>query len=100
MEVQKVYLEADLKVSALAGKLGIKSHYLSMYFSQMRNTNFSTFISHYRLAESKKMLLDKENFPVNRIAYMAGFSSQSSYFETFKKIEGTTPAKYRTKHSF
>lgn len=36
-----------------------------------------------------------EHLTLDEIALKSGFSSQSSFYRVFMKIEGTSPAKYR-----
>jgi len=44
----------------------------------------------------KELLLDgvSKNKSMDQIAEMAGFSSRSSFFSTFKEITGMTPSEY------
>jgi len=40
-------------------------------------------------------LLKTTGYPVSEIAYMVGYQDYNYFIKVFKKVTGTTPAKYR-----
>ena len=52
------------------------------------------YISLVRIAEAKKLLLEK-NMTIQKIAEKTGFLSDHVFIRAFKKSEGITPGKYK-----
>jgi len=99
MQTEKPYIECDLRMGDLAEMLGTESHKLSQILNESFNQNFYDFINKYRVEESMKILRDPESikFKIMSIAYDSGFSSKSSFYNAFRKINGITPGKYQKK---
>ncbi len=92
---EKLYANANLKSSDIAKKMQLSVHQISQLLNDNLGKNFSRFINEYRIEESKKMLQTNTNLTLEAIGYECGFNSKSTFFTTFKKITGTTPAAYR-----
>jgi len=59
--------------------------------------NFNEFTNFYRVAMVKRMIEqgEMEKYSVLHLYTKAGFRSQSTFNENFKKFTGTTPKEYR-----
>jgi len=101
METDKPYLNSDLTLRELAGKLSMSTHNLSEILNTRLNQNFYDFINRYRVEEVKRKLAEKEseNFSLIAIAFDSGFNSKSTFNTIFKKYTGTTPSQYRKQRS-
>ena len=66
----------------------------SRLFSAMNGINFKKYIMIKRV-EYAISLLESTDKNIIDIAYECGFSSISGFYDTFRKITGTTPVKYR-----
>jgi YesN/AraC family two-component response regulator len=80
--------------------LNISPSYISQIVNSSTGNNFATYINHYRVEDAKKFILDKEfqNYSLLAIGLECGFSSKTTYYNSFKKITGLTPNAYRKKH--
>ncbi len=81
MKLYKPYLEANLKISDLAEKVGVNRTYLSTFINTEYNMNFSSYINMLRLKEYKN-LREKEEYKDrsnSELAEKAGFGSYRSY---------------------
>lgn len=97
MNNDKPYLNSELTLGELAGKLSMSTHNLSEILNTRLNQKFYDFINRYRVEEVKRRLVDKESEKYNllSIAFDSGFNSKSSFNTIFKKQTGTTPSEYR-----
>ena len=58
MNIEKLYRNPDLNREVVAEKLNMSTGYLSQLISACTNSNFTSLINEYRIADAKEMLLD------------------------------------------
>ena len=95
IEKEKPYLDADLKMSDVASAMDCSTVKMSQLLNIYAEQNYYDFINRYRLEEFKQRLNDPKysNYTLVALSEMCGFK-KSSFFSTFKKMEGCTPAEY------
>ncbi len=91
----ELYKDPNLKINDVAGQLNIVPHYLSQFLNDNLKKSFSLFINEYRIEEAKRLLTEKNQYTTEAIGYECGFNSKSTFYTTFKKITGITPANYK-----
>ena len=98
VENQKVYKNPELKMSDLAETLHLSSSKLSQIFSLYLKENYYDFINRYRLEEFKRLIAAGElkHYTITALSEECGFR-KSSFFATFRKVEGMTPAEFLKK---
>ena len=87
-------MEKDLTVLKISKSVNVSKSVLYRMF----HTNFGCTVSEYinkRRIEKSTTLLTETNMSVEEISQAVGFSSISYYSRMFKKINNTTPLKYR-----
>ena len=96
LETEKVYLEAELSLPALAQRAGLSTHELSYVLNEGFGVNFFQFINAYRVAEAQRLLASAQHQHLSMvgIAFEAGFSSKTTFNTTFKKVTGLTPSQF------
>jgi AraC-like DNA-binding protein len=96
MDTERVYLEADLSLPALAQRVGLSTHELSYVLNEGLRVNFFQFINAYRVAEAQRLLASTQHQHLSLvgIAFEAGFSSKTTFNTTFKKVTGLTPSQF------
>ncbi|MEX0297422.1 MAG: helix-turn-helix domain-containing protein [Kordiimonas sp.] len=99
MLVQKVYLDENLTLPALADKLSLTTHQLSEILNHNLNTSFKNYIKKYRIEEAKRLLREEPSLTILTIAMDVGFKSASTFNSSFKKEVGVAPMDYRKSHS-
>jgi len=97
MQEQKPYLENGLKLNDLADLMDLLPNHLSQIINTHAEKSFFDFINGYRVEAAKKLLKDTErkHLSVAHIAMEAGFNSQNTFYNQFKKHTGTTPSKFK-----
>lgn len=98
IETEKAYLNPDLKMSDLADYLHLSPSKLSQVFSLYLKENWYDFINGYRLAEFKRLIDEGayKQYTLLALSAKCGFK-KSSFFSTFRKVEGMTPTEYMKK---
>ena len=95
LKEQKLYLDPELKLAALAGKMQLSSHELSRLINQSFDTNFASLINGMRVREAKRMLSENPGGKLLAVALDCGFSNQASFIRVFRQQEGMTPSEFR-----
>ena len=96
MEKEKMYLDNDLNLPAIAEKLGISIHEASFLINETAGDNFYNFINKYRVEEAKSLLASTkmEQLNILGIAFESGFNSKTTFNTTFKRIVGISPSQF------
>lgn len=95
IEKEKLYKNSNLKSSDIAQKVHLTTHQFSQLLNDNLGKNFAVFINEFRINEAKHMICVNSNLTLESIGYECGFNSKSTFYTTFKKVEGTTPSKYK-----
>lgn len=98
---EKPYTNPNLKIADLAKMAGISSHKLSYILSEHLNMGFYDLVNQYRIEEFKRLVKSgaDQTLTLTAMSERAGFSSRSSFFRCFKKLEGITPGEYLKRNS-
>lgn len=93
---EKVFLDNEVSLPIVAGKLGIGIHDTSYLINQATGGNFYNFINKYRVEEAKKLLTSAKMDQLNilGIAFASGFNSKTAFNTAFKKWVGVSPTAY------
>lgn len=99
MEEEEPFLNPDLSLRELAGRMDLPPNYLSQLLNEGFGQNFSEYINTYRVKafETKVVDPDLQHLTLLGLAYDCGFNSKTSFNTFFKKAMGITPAAYRKK---
>jgi AraC-like DNA-binding protein len=92
---QKRFLNEGVTIVMLCADLNTNRTYLSYYINNTYNCSFRNFISELRVAEAKRLLQEDISKDIEEIAQLAGFSSTSNFYRSFKLFENQTPVAYR-----
>ena len=83
-----------LTISQVASAVGVHPVHLAREFRRFHRCTIGEYIRRLRV-ERACCQLNKTNVPLAAIAAGAGFSDQSHFSRTFKRLMGMTPAQYR-----
>lgn len=88
------HMNNRITVDALAEYTNLSPSYLSRLFKKELGISISSYILEKKI-EKAENLLKYSNYSLIEIANYLAFSSQSHFIQTFKKMTGLTPKKYR-----
>jgi AraC-like DNA-binding protein len=96
METQKPYLRQNFSIDHIISDLNIPKHHVFYCFKNIIKEKFTTLKNKLRVNYAKTLLTtDQVKFnTIEGIGFNSGFSSKSSFFETFKKLTGLTPQEF------
>lgn len=98
-ETERVYLNADLKLSEVADKLAVPAYQISKCINSCSNMHFFDFVNSYRVEAAKQLIKTEEinqKYTIEYIAAKSGFNSKSTFNTAFKKFTGMTPSQFRS----
>lgn len=84
----------DISLSLLSQKVHVTPNYLSKIFKDTVGENFKEWITQYRIAKSKELLLDP-SLKVYEIGSLVGFNDYKHFASVFKKYVGCSAKEYR-----
>jgi AraC-like DNA-binding protein len=91
----KLYHDPGLCLEMLAKRVNLSPQQLSELLNSKAAKNFLEFVNDYRVEEAKILLLNDTERKIIDIAFDVGFNSSSAFYNSFKKVAGMTPTKYR-----
>jgi AraC-like DNA-binding protein len=101
MEHEKPWLENDLTLTELAGRLGTSSHHLSQLLNEALGQSFFDYVNRRRVGEVQRCLADPAyaSQTLLEVALAAGFNSKAAFNTAFRKHTGLTPSQFRRRSS-
>ncbi|MCD0454946.1 helix-turn-helix domain-containing protein [Chryseobacterium sp. LC2016-27] len=94
---QHIYTDSTLNREKVAEKLGISAGYVSQIVNTITGDNFAHYINNYRVEAVKEMIsnAEYENYNLLTMGLEAGFTSKTTFYNSFKKVTGQTPNEYK-----
>lgn len=101
MESDKLYLDEELSLAGLAGKIGLAPASVSQVINERLKKNFYDFVNGYRIEEAQRILRDprRRDQKILAIAFDSGFASKVAFNRVFKRHAGMTPSEYKARSS-
>lgn len=99
IEIEKPFLNPNIKAKELADSLGISVNNLSQFLNQYEGKSFYQFINDLRIEEVLSLMRSEafSNLSNEGIAYQSGFNSRSTFTKAFNQKMGVSPSEYRKK---
>jgi len=88
-------LERDLSIQSLAGVIGLSPQHFAVLFRESTGFTPHQYVNHRRIACAQE-LLKEADVPLIEVSMQCGFSSQSQFITTFRKLVGMTPGRFRS----
>ena len=96
IQEEEFFTNPKLNLRSLSEAVGLKEKELSRLINDCGKVNFYRFINEYRIEKFKQLVQSSNthHFTLLGLASEAGFSSKSTFYVAFKKLEGMTPKQY------
>ncbi len=92
---KELYLNSNITLTKVAKELHISSHILSQFINNNLGKSFSLYVNELRIEKAKELLVSNKEYSIESIGYESGFNSKSTFYTTFKKVTGQTPADFQ-----
>lgn len=92
--LEEHYMEQELGLYKVSSQFNISEGYLSHFFKEQTEENFTDYVEKIRMAHAVELLKDK-SISINDIAEKVGYNSVQSFRRAFKKIKGVSPSLMR-----
>jgi len=86
--------EGRVGLRGVAREVGMSYFHFSRAFKHSMGMSPTNYIAERRIESAKKLLQETE-LPISEIALRAGFSSQSHFTTSFRRVAGATPKAFR-----
>ena len=96
MEQQKPYLNSDLKLVDVATLLATNRNAISSCINTQQGCSFSQFVNEYRVAYAQKLMRNQPDIKNSEVWMSSGFSTETSFFRSFKAVTGMTPSEWKS----
>lgn len=90
----KQHFREEINLDTLAEAGHINKYYLAHSFKKSVGVSPIEYLIQTRIRESK-ILLETTNYPILDISTITGFSSQSFFAQSFKRVTNLSPSQYR-----
>ena len=99
VEINKLLDNPDSKMSDIASALGVSPSTMSQMFTLYVKEPYYDYINQYRLDMFKQLIAEGKHkqYTITALFEQCGFK-KTSFFSTFRKVEGMTPTEYIEKH--
>ena len=98
----RAYIEANIQTELTREQLGralyMNPDYVARVFRQKQGQSLNDYIRNRRIARAKQLLRETE-LPLSDICAQIGYSYNTYFFNTFKKVTGESPSDYRSKYT-
>ena len=86
--------EGRVALRVIAKEVGMSYFHFSRAFKQSMGMTPTNYIAERRIERAKK-LMQETDLPISEIALRSGFSSQSHFTTSFRRLAGVTPRSFR-----
>ncbi len=95
--MQKNYM-SPINLDDVISGVFLSKNYFRQLFKKTTGTSISSYMQELRISQACR-LLETTDDSSSEIASKCGFNDTKFFYQTFKKMIGTTPAEYRREHN-
>jgi AraC-like DNA-binding protein len=94
MGEEKFYLNENFSSQHVFTNFKISRSKLDELLVQRKGISFAEWLNSFRIEYAKNLLLSNDQYTIDALSTMSGFSSRSAFYAAFKKITQITPTEY------
>ena len=85
----------EISMQDAARMMHYSDAYFCKLFKQCFDQNFTTYLTHFRVEEAKRLLRDR-TISVKDVSAKVGYYDSNYFAKVFKRITGMIPSEYRS----
>jgi two-component system response regulator YesN len=93
--IRERFADPAFSLDEAGSRAGVSPNHLSFEFSRETGETFISYLSRVRMEEAKR-LLSSTDLMVYEVAERVGYPSVEHFSRTFKRMVGSSPARYKT----
>jgi YesN/AraC family two-component response regulator len=99
MSKYQPFLQPKINLAQFSELINIPTHHLAYFFREIRKKAFNDYVNEYRVEHAKSMITEGKtaNLTLEAIGVLSGFSSRTTFFRAFKKVEDVSPGAFADK---
>lgn len=92
-----LHYREKITAEEIASRLGVSTGHLSRLFHRQMGESLQEYIVHVRVEKAANLLRYSDE-SITRISDYVGFTAQSYFSSTFRRLQGITPSEYRSRY--
>ena len=96
IERDQQYLTQRIRLSGIASELGVSVATLTDCIDRQRHCTFGQLVAEYRVRHAQRLLAEQHDIKLSALITASGFTSESTFFRTFKSVTGLSPKEWQT----
>ncbi len=93
--LERHYADPGLSLNSLAEHFSLTPSYISEYFKDRTGLKYVEYLATLRITRAKELLVTTPDAKLADICARVGFVNSETFIRTFKRLEGTSPGKFR-----
>jgi YesN/AraC family two-component response regulator len=93
IEEDNRYLK-NLRLSDIANDLGVSAATIAECIRNNRGCTLAQLLAEYRVRHAQKLITDNPELKLAVVIAESGFTSESTFFRTFKAVTGKSPKEW------
>ena len=94
MELEKPYLNSELKVNDIANVFHVHRNDISACINSLTGCTFAQYVNRYRIDYAKNLMRQEPNKKISQIWIESGFGSEQTFFKAFRAATGMSPKEW------
>lgn len=99
MDEEEIFLNQKLTLQDLASAVGTNRTYLSDFLNKTLDTTFYEYVNGYRARKAASLIRHHPEKKFTEIAELSGYNSLSTFYRSFTKTAGMTPARFKERQA-
>lgn len=91
---EKFYLNEKFSSQDVLVHFDITRNKLDELLTHIKGLSFADWLNSLRIEYAKSLLLNNNNYTIDAISSMSGYSSRSAFYAAFKKVTNITPTEF------
>lgn len=97
IEQDNRYLKS-LRLSNIASELGVSVATIAECISNNRGCTFAQLLAEYRVRHAQELIIGNPELKLAAVITQSGFTSESTFFRSFKAVTGKSPKEWLAEH--